>query len=235
MISRNDNHETFEIPERAKRVIILAAYSVCRAQLAEQPIKIRGQSEPSVDHANREAMEIITPDELLMRYKLLPDVSKGMFIALLGQISSAKDVFVMIGGLSLTQQEIVSKMIHAQIVEFFFPKIMKDAIRVVKENPTLTDAQLAEMLGDQLAEGERVYRESIAELEAEKLKTKRDRKPSAETIKKYIEICDLRLADKALWTQGRLAKKFSVTPSAIRGILKEEKKWRRLLAEMSSK
>ena len=52
-----------------------------------------------------------------------------------------------------------------------------------------------------------------------------------ETVKRNVEICNLRNEDKKKWSQGRLAKKFNVTDRYIRKVLEEESKWRQILAK----
>jgi hypothetical protein len=65
-------------------------------------------------------------------------------------------------------------------------------------------------------------------------KKERDRKSDPEIIKRNVKICDLRKESRKVWTLGRLAKDHEMTRQSIQAILKAEKKWRRLAAELSA-
>lgn len=60
------------------------------------------------------------------------------------------------------------------------------------------------------------------------------RRSDPQTIRRNVEICDLRKHDARKWTQGRLGKKYHVTTRAIRKILADEEKWRKLAAKLGT-
>jgi hypothetical protein len=61
----------------------------------------------------------------------------------------------------------------------------------------------------------------------------RNRRSDPETIRRNVEICDLRKQDRKLWSLGRLAGKYGVTKRAISFVLEEEDKWRQLAVRFS--
>ena len=67
-----------------------------------------------------------------------------------------------------------------------------------------------------------------------RMKKDRDRKSAPETIKRNVEICDLRKQNKKKWSMNALGKKYDMTRQSIDEILKAEEKWRSLLAERPS-
>ncbi len=59
------------------------------------------------------------------------------------------------------------------------------------------------------------------------------RRTSAErTIRRNVEICDLRKLDAKKWTHGRLAKKYGMKKQSLARILKTEEKWRHLASQL---
>jgi hypothetical protein len=57
-------------------------------------------------------------------------------------------------------------------------------------------------------------------------------KPSVESIRRNVEICNLWKNDRKKWSQGRLARTYHITARRIRAILKDEKKWRDLASKL---
>ena len=78
------------------------------------------------------------------------------------------------------------------------------------------------------------FARQAAEMERVKLKEQRDRKSDPETIRRNVEICDLRQQDRKKWSLGRLAKHFGVTTRAITKVLANENKWRRLAQQLGT-
>jgi hypothetical protein len=63
-------------------------------------------------------------------------------------------------------------------------------------------------------------------------KAQRDRKSDPDTIRRNVELCDLRKQNEKLWSYRRLAKHFKITPQNVGLILKEEDKWRKLASDV---
>jgi hypothetical protein len=86
-----------------------------------------------------------------------------------------------------------------------------------------------DLLQDMAVQGHKLGVDSIgiaADI-ARKLRN-RNRTSSPETIRRNVEICDLRKNNSKLWTQRKLAKKYEMEYQSIQDILDEEAKWRHL-------
>jgi hypothetical protein len=122
----------------------------------------------------------------------------------------------------------------ATFMLMFFKK-MPEADRMAFANRILNDYLLPLLPAERIhATMDRVVIPQIQKLLKDK-KAARDRPSDPETIKRNVEICDLRKQDQKKWSFGRLAKKFDVARQSIANILKEEEKWRKLHRELASK
>lgn len=101
------------------------------------------------------------------------------------------------------------------------------------ETPNLEDAANAafEEVFKELAPAIQGVIEGVVQKEVANYKSKRNRKSDPDTIKRNVEICDLRKQDRKKWSLRKLAKHFNVTDRAITLVLKDEDKWRRLGTE----
>jgi len=182
----------------------------------------------------RRAVEVITPKVLLDLYSALSDENQNAFLKLLGSISTAESPLVIVSQLDRLETFRFSQMLTAEFVKRTLPIVLRQARLVAKNHPGVSDTDFDSMVNERVKVELETMSDKLSELEAEKLKAKRDRKSDPVTIKRYVEICNLRRGNKSKWTQGALAKRFEVTPAMIRQILREETKWRQLEARLSS-
>jgi hypothetical protein len=153
------------------------------------------------------------------------------FIKMLGGVCPAEAPFMMTNEMTRPEKERFSQMVFDELHWRFFPFIIHLAVQVLRKTPDATDVELEEALRQRSEEVMREHSEMIDELQADKLKAKRDRKSDPDTVRRNVQICDLRRSDKKLWSLGRLAKKFKVSIRLITKTIKEEPKWRRLAAQ----
>ena len=170
----------------------------------------------------------LTPKELVDSYMLLAPEAKREFLSILGKESPAEAAVVFNGSLEPIERERFTDIMTDQLSELVFPVCLAAAREVAQSTRNLSDDDFEKMIHFRLTTSTKEFSDAIGEREAAKLKAKRDRKPELETILRNVEICDLRNKDARHWSQGRLAKKYGLTERAIRKILKDETKWRRL-------
>jgi hypothetical protein len=176
-------------------------------------------------------MKQFTPKALFDLYCLLPNSDKGAFVKLLGSISTAEVPFVLCNELPLPEKGRFAEMMFEELLWRVFPLLQQTARELIRENPNLSDEQFDKELQERVKQHMDVYNQSISELEKAKLKEARDRKSDPETVRRNVEICNLRKQDPKKWSLGRLAKKYEMAKQSIRKILEEETKWRRLEAK----
>lgn len=174
----------------------------------------------------------MTPQEVFDKYLLLSPSEMGEFLRMVGSVSSADAAWVLVSSFGPIERDRFTTAVFNEMFSQFFPVVFRTAREVAKENRDISDDEFDAELYKRVAQLQAEYDQAIGEREATKLKAKRDRKPDPETIRRNVEICDLRKTDKRHWSQGRLAKKYHITTRAIRSILKDETKWRKLAARM---
>jgi hypothetical protein len=174
-----------------------------------------------------QAMEKFTARAVFDLYALLSDDDKRTFLKLLGQHCTAEVPFLIVNELPLTERERHSEMIFKEIWRIF-PLMQREARALVRENPDVTDEEIDRRLNEQIKRVMEDYNRAIGELERAKLKDARDRKSDPETIKRYLELLDLRKKDPKHWSLNALAKRFGMTRQSVQQIVKEEAKWRRM-------
>lgn len=177
------------------------------------------------------AMNSSSPEELRDMYAVMSDEQKQEFLKLISPMSTAEAPFALSTGLDAIETKRFSEMVFDSLMWNFFPVMEQMARRLVREQPKLSDDEFDRVLHERASDCFEAYNREMAEVHAAQFKQDRDRKADPENVARNVEICNLRKADKKMWSQGRLAKKFGVTPRMIRLILAEKAKWRRLAAK----
>lgn len=134
-------------------------------------------------------------------------------------LNRAEDVWAAIKALGLPERKKLAKMLETPpdpFREVGFVIVPEEVFELISETG-LKFMKLA-------------VKESKANVQLSR-KLKR-RKSDPETIRRNVEICDLRRQDSRKWSQGRLAKKYHVTARLIRSVLKNEHKWRESAARL---
>jgi hypothetical protein len=171
------------------------------------------------------------PKTLIDLYLMLPNDQKTAFLGMLANVSPANVPLYMVAGMSEAQKVRFYGAIMPVIANRMIPMFVSQAIDVVRECPTASRKEMSDAIELRTKDWLRGYIDLAERIKAEELKSKRDRKADPKTARRNVEICDLRKRDPKHWTQGQLAKKFKVSSQAIRKILGQETKWRRLAAE----
>lgn len=173
-------------------------------------------------------IERLTPKAVYDLFTQLENDDARAFLRLVADSISAEAIYDMAHCLTEPELYQFSKLFGDELWKSVYPQILKSAIRLARENQTATNEELERMVDAEVRDAIEEHTKSIAELERARVKEKRDRHSDVETVKRNVEICDLRNADKKLWSLRRLAKQFKVTPQYIAKILKSETEWRRL-------
>lgn len=177
---------------------------------------------------------MVTPKEVLSQFLLLTKAEQMEFISSVAAWSTAEVALEFVNGMSEQQRASFFQSEIEAFRGFIIPTVLVSVIELVRKMPTALADQLYE---EASRHSDAVITKSLETMNAfafDQWKGRRDRKSKPSTIKRNVEVCDLRLSNKKLWTQGRLSKKFKITPQAIRKILSEETKWRQLAAELST-
>lgn len=182
----------------------------------------------------QERFRLMTPEYVYDQYKLLTPHERLEFLRKAALISNADSVDVFLNSMLRTDREAYLRRDMHEQYELLLTLVLADAIEIVRQIPAITLDALMEKIRHQ----EKLVRGiSFGALEASaerRMKSSRDRKSNPATIRRNVEICDLRTKDAKTWTQGKLAKKYKLSPQAIRKILSEETKWRQLATALST-
>lgn len=165
--------------------------------------------------------ERVTAAFLFEQYGNLSGNERGAFLRLLGQQSPAELILLLISELSEVQRD------------RFIEMILPPAGEVVDTAPSEPDAEIQAFM-DELVAKSAVNTPKFIQSVIADYKSKRERKSNPETIKRNVEICDLRKQDRRKWSLRKLAKHYDVTTRVITQVTKEEAKWRRLASDLGS-
>jgi hypothetical protein len=176
-------------------------------------------------------METATPKVVFDLFCLLSREGQEDFLRRLAQISPPEVPFFIVHHLSIQQQFHFSQMIYDTLIRQLFPLLVRQARITVQENPTLSDAEIDMELESEAQKTMDFAVRQIGDLARAELKEQRDRKSDPDTVRRNVEICDLRKQDKRKWSYGMLGRKFDLTKQAIKKVLAEEAKWRRLTTQ----
>jgi hypothetical protein len=175
------------------------------------------------------------PQAVLDLFRDLPADDRLQFLRLLAGEIPAESGLVLFGSMPLSERERFIQKIVEEITGVMMPAMLITALHFLQGKPELAGKSLEKLVAKQHVEALVDMSLKISQLyktfEAARLKATRDRKSAPATVRRNVEICDLRKRDRKLWSQGKLAKRFKISPPAIRKILTDEEKWRRLAAE----
>jgi hypothetical protein len=172
---------------------------------------------------------------VLDSFRALPaDDRRDFFQSIAGEIP-AESALVLFGNMPLSERERFVQKIIEEVNGVMMPAMLITALHFIQGQPELAGKSLEKLVAKQHVEALVDMSLKVSQLyktfEAARLKATRDRKSAPATVRRNVEICDLRKRDRKLWSQGKLAKRFKISPPAIRKILTDEEKWRRLAAE----
>jgi hypothetical protein len=176
-------------------------------------------------------MEEVTPRALFDLYRLLSDDGKASFVRLLAAESTAEFPFWITANLPLEEQFHYAGMMHDQLLTFLFPPLIAEARKLAKEKPSLSDPEFDRELDKRANAAMAVLLREMSIIERIHLKKQRDRPSGPETIRRNVEICDLRRQDRKKWSLVRLAKKYGISVRVVTKTLKHEAEWRRKAAQ----
>jgi len=180
-------------------------------------------------------MSAFTPKTLCDAYIQLTPMERNEFLHLLGKISVAEVPWVIVSEFNELEAKRFSDIMFSEIYWRFYPSLEREARQMARANPGMSDEEFEKKFHEHIKEQKEHYDHELSALATAQLKASRDRKSDPEIILRNVKICDLRKQDKRKWSQGRLAKEFHVTARAIRKILHEEQKWRRMEAQLRTK
>jgi hypothetical protein len=175
-------------------------------------------------------MSDVTPGAVIEQFNRLSGEGQGEFLRLFGKQCLAEHVWRLLN--ELTQQEqwrFHETLIVEGIVGQVFPLMLKHAVTVVREMPSASDDELCNEINERVKRITEAYEREIADLTRVKIKEQRDRRSDEETVRRNVEMCDLRLKDRKQWSLKRLAKKYGISIRAVTLVLQQEAKWRRLV------
>jgi len=173
----------------------------------------------------RVVVDIVSPSNLFELYKKLPGETQLAFRNLIASELSSEDWFAILKGMSVDEQLKTGQRLGEPFFNRLFPLMAEKAIKLARLHPDFTDEQMKNSVMDNT----NLLVKDISAQQHARHKHHRDRKSDPENVERNVIICDLS-KDKKTWTQGKLAKKYEMTPAGIRKILKEEVKWRALKA-----
>lgn len=172
-------------------------------------------------------MDDVTPQKLFDYYWRLTYEQKIEFIKLLAKISTPDVVLILADGLSKPEKFEFAGQYTQHIIDGLMPVVIEQAWNILKQKPKIEKDKFVEDAKVKVKEWVEEISREVAEVEREKLKEKRDRQSDSENVVRYVEIINFAQSNPKI-KQNALAKKFDLSPSMIRKILKEETKWRTL-------
>jgi hypothetical protein len=148
--------------------------------------------------------------------------------ALIQMTVTAEHVWRVVDQLPPLEQYAFSELLFNKITWMVFPIIIDSAIRVFRQSPDASDEELHTRINEQAKQTLSEFEEARDKLATAKEKQRRDRKPDPTTIRRNLEICDLRRRDPQKWSLKKLARKYKVSRERVHQILKDESEWLRL-------
>jgi hypothetical protein len=135
-------------------------------------------------------VEPLTPHVLLDLYARLSDEQVDVFLQQLGAQSSAEAIHVIIQHLRPTEHSRFRQLVTSPMFDAALPLITKEALRIVRTCPDLSDDQIAEKIAQQADLLLEATTRVVTEVEGARLKAERDPKPR--NTKRDDEIVRLR-------------------------------------------
>lgn len=180
------------------------------------------------------SLERLTPKSVFDLYLSLNEKEKSDFLTLLASVSSGKVPLFIHDKMSKAAQIEFNERRYTSFFNLMMPILIEQACELLLKHPEIVKEELIAKVSAQVDTFLKKLVEESAEQEREMFKNKRDRKSNPETIRRNVGICNLRHSDPKKWTQGKLAKKFHITPQAIRKILGAESEWRAKASQLST-
>jgi hypothetical protein len=165
--------------------------------------------------------ERVAPASLFNAYGQLTHEKQIEFINILASRSTVEDLVAFIDYLPSEEYE-----------EFVFIIRLKILAHIDGYHIQNSDMKWLDRLVKDL---HKRYAGEFEELSAKRMdeyKSKRNRKSSHKTIRRNVEICDLRKQNRRKWSLSQLAKHFKRSQRTITLVIREEAKWRNLLSEL---
>lgn len=161
------------------------------------------------------------------RYYSLTDEDKKLFVKEIGRASKTEDLTAFFSGLPDDE-----KLFSLKVFALLITKLRKHDEFGTQWIDDVIIAHTAKNIKDIMKiMSNYEFMEKAAEFRVAEAKQKRDRKSDPATVRRNVEICDLRGQNKKLWTLNRLAKKYKCTVRNITKVLKDEPRWRQLARE----
>jgi hypothetical protein len=179
-------------------------------------------------------MEAFTPVALRDLYLTFSKDDRHVFLKLIASHCTGYEPLMMLDELPRAELWKYNSNVFGSLIQTALPILLKHARKLAKEHPSLTDEEFERQLETMVTQFVQNERDAVSELVREQIKKSRDRKSDPETIRRNVEICDLRKQNKKTWSQEKLAKKYEVTKQYISNVLKDEEKWRKFLSELPS-
>jgi hypothetical protein len=169
----------------------------------------------------------VTPRALFSRFKALHPKQREEFIQLVGS-ESTTDLFGAFWN-ALPMQERSPFLL--QVIAHIRPVLIREAIPLVKAFPELSVEEQVELISKAYEKSTTDFEAGIVSREQQRFRAKRNRKASLATIRRNVEMCDLRGQDPEKWYPKSLARRFGVSDAYVRRVLKQESMWRQLAAQ----
>ena len=173
-------------------------------------------------------IERLTPKALYDLYVTLPNDDQRAFLRLVADIIGAEMFFDMTSRMSNAESEVYIAYFAKELWDLTFPKLLHTAIQKVRENPDMTERELAKIIHQIEYDKSAEHYQAIVDLEAEKIKSKRDRKHDPSIVARNVEICNRRKIDPKKWSLKKLARAYKRSVRAIQKVLDAESEWRKL-------
>jgi hypothetical protein len=143
---------------------------------------------------------------------------------------TAEHVWRVMDQLPELEKKAFSDRVFNDMAWMVFPFVIDCAIKVFRQYPNLSDEDLHNRINGLAKQTLSAFEEERDKLATAQEKARRDRKPDPATIRRNLEICDLRRRDPKTWSLKKLARKYELSRERVHQILKDEPEWLRLQA-----
>ena len=172
-------------------------------------------------------MEPATARFLVDQFTHLDAEQRREFLVLFSGTIAANEAHLIFTGLDPPEKMRFAELTTQPIAVKFFHILLQEAIRIARERAPIRDDDFDRLLHEQVRELLEGQSKDMEELERAELKEKRERKSDVKTIRRNVEICDLRRKN---WSLKKLAGRFGMKYQTVQIIVKDEAKWRKLAA-----
>jgi hypothetical protein len=164
------------------------------------------------------------------------DTDFGILFSLYEELDSYERIqFFKLIATICTAEEIDTLIFHAPPEEW--KRYAEARYRIIEQQFSTSEIDKEtldelEQKTDELNEKVAALNEAYANQKIAEYKSSRNRKSSPKTIRRNVEICDLRKQNRRKWSLTQLAKHFKTSQRSITLVLSEEAKWRNLLSDL---